>query len=156
VVYFLAAPHRGQPIENPRQKSAYHYPLAYGPVSPVFCRAMFANAQNHSFLFISGTASIVGDETRHLDQPNEQIAETIRNLRVVMEQTHAAGWDFSNPRNKVWLKGYLRDAASWSVVKEAVANAFGPQAKAIYFQAEICRSNLLLEIEVTYQTPRSM
>ena len=42
VVYFLAGKQPGQPVENPRQVSAYRYPRQYGPQPPSFARAMLA------------------------------------------------------------------------------------------------------------------
>jgi hypothetical protein len=38
-IAFLAASSPAQPIENPRQVSAFAYPQQYGPVSPTFSRA---------------------------------------------------------------------------------------------------------------------
>ena len=46
-VYFLAGRRAPVPIENPRQVSAYHYPLAYGPRSPSFSRAAIALSLIH-------------------------------------------------------------------------------------------------------------
>ena len=155
VIYFLASRKPGQPVENPRQISAYHYPAQYGPRSPTFSRAMLMQTERESALFISGTASIVGHETRHAGDANEQAQETLTNIgavvtRAAAEQTAPAG-DY-----EVYLKAYLRDPAYLPVVQTQVRKAFGDTAKVIYLQADICRADLLLEIEGVFFDRRGL
>ncbi len=66
-VYWLAARTPGTPLENPRQISAYRYPRQYGPQPPSFARAMLP-ASHAMPLLISGTAAVVGHESRHVDE----------------------------------------------------------------------------------------
>ncbi len=138
VIYFLAAREAARAIENPRQISAYAYPPLYGPTSPSFSRAS-VHGQN---LFISGTASIVGHETRHYGDMPAQLAETMENLRVLAE---AAG-HLGQPGN--WaVKTYLRDPAYREDVELAVRKLFGAHSQILHLRADICRTDLLLEIE---------
>jgi chorismate lyase/3-hydroxybenzoate synthase len=141
VIYFLAAREPARAIENPRQVSAYAYPPVYGPRSPSFSRASIYARGNREALFISGTASIVGHETRHPGDLAAQIAETMENLRAL---TGAAG----ESTNGDWfLKIYLQDPGYRSAVEPALNALFGPDSQRLYLRGDICRTGLLLEIE---------
>ncbi len=138
MIYGLAARDPARPIENPRQVSAYHYPPVYGPSSPSFSRAGLAAGGD---LFISGTASITGHETRHAGDFAAQLAETAANLRAVIS---AAGPDTSG----VWAtKIYLKNAASQAMTDPVIDAIFGPASPRLYLHGDICRRDLLLEIE---------
>jgi len=144
VIYFLAGRDAAQPIENPRQVSAYEYPPQYGPRSPSFSRAgLFGGA-----LFISGTASIVGHETRHGGDWRGQLGETLENLRALIGN---AGQAAALARAEDWgLKIYLRDPARQADVEPALIAMFGAGSQRLYLRGEICRPDLLLEIEAFY------
>ena len=147
VIYFLAAKNPGQPIENPRQTSAYHYPAQYGPRSPTFSRAMVARGAKESLLFISGTASIVGHASVHIGNVSAQTRETITNLRTLIDQASFINGAFAGNGNRLMLKAYLRQPEYLPIVQEQLRMTFGPTMEAIYLQADICRSDLLLEVE---------
>ena len=51
------------------------------------------------------------------------------------------------------MKAYLRRAEFLPIVRDALAQAFGPETDVVYLQADICRSNLLLEVEGVYVQP---
>ncbi|WP_298223212.1 hypothetical protein [Acidocella sp.] len=141
VIYFLAAPAPARPVENPRQVSAFAYPPIYGPQSPSFSRASVYRHGGTALMFISGTASIVGHESRHVGDLSGQTAETIENLRTVTAAADiikASRWAF---------KIYLRDPAHRDVVDLALRAAFGDEPKRLYLHGEICRPELLVEIE---------
>lgn len=141
VIYFLAARDAATAIENPRQVSAYAYPPVYGPSSPGFSRAsIYAGA-----LFISGTASIVGHETRHAGDLFGQIAETAANLHALID---AAGQSAAAPAVGRWaVKVYLHNPADWAAVEPAINAVFGADHPRLYLRGDICRPGLLLEIE---------
>lgn len=151
-VYFVAGNVRGRPLENPRQVSAYRYPERYGPSSPTFSRAMLMQPDGIRALAISGTASIVGHETQHVGDIGAQIEETLANIRVLMD---AAGFAVSpSPAAGagLLLKAYLRRPGDLPAVENALGRTFG-KAGVVYLQADICRSELMVEIEGLY-TPR--
>jgi hypothetical protein len=146
VIYFLAAHEPAQPVENPRQVSAYSYPPIYGPRSPSFSRASIHTLNEADALFVSGTASIVGHQTRHVGDLEGQIAETIENLRAVIG---AAERSASGPLGDHWaFKVYLHDSAYRDTVDRAVLAAFGPGTQRLYLRGDMCRAELLVEIEV--------
>ncbi len=148
-VYFLASKRPGIPVENPRQMSAYHYPAQYGPRSPTFSRALMIETKAGMPLFISGTASIVGHDTLHIGDPLSQAKETLNNIDAVVNHASLSGWIPSQAKPQIMLKVYLRDAEYLSAVKEQIT-LLGPSVKAFYLQADICRADLLLEIEGVY------
>jgi len=147
IIYFLAARRAGRAVENPRQTNAYHYPAQYGPRSPTFVRGMLMQTQGKPLLFISGTASIVGHETLHVGNAAEQARETVANIVAVIAQAQRAGLDAANSSAKLFLKAYLRHPDYRPVVQNRLTQTFGPEVNAIYLQADICRSGLLLEVE---------
>ena len=151
VIYFLAG--KGEPgiqIENPRQVSAYRYPEQYGPRSPTFSRAMLAPREMGGILFISGTASIVGHESRHAGDLAAQLNETVTNIRTLIAEAEPHG--FTPSQHGLHLKVYIRHLErDLTTVREGVHKAF-PDAKAVmYLKADICRQELLVEIEVICQ-----
>ena len=147
VIYFLASKTPGMPLENPRQTSAYHYPAQYGPRSPTFSRAMLVGAGRQQKLFISGTASILGHETRHQGDASAQARETVENIRALLEEARRAGFEPSDAERQWALKIYLNDSTYLSLVRAQVIAEFGAALQVIYLQADVCRADLLLEIE---------
>ncbi|MEA2570183.1 MAG: chorismate lyase / 3-hydroxybenzoate synthase [Acidobacteriota bacterium] len=133
--YFVASRGAAEQVENPRQVSAYDYPREYGPRSPSFSRATVAG----SLVFISGTASIVGHESRHHGNVDAQLDETIENLERVSAVSGATLNDI------ISLKVYVRDRNDCARIAERLAPRI--PAPAIYLEADICRAELLLEIE---------
>lgn len=152
VVYFLAARRAGQRVENPRQTSAYHYPEQYGPRSPTFSRAMLMQSAQKPVLFISGTSSVVGHETLHAGNAVEQINETVANIKALLGQAGFGGEDSGADRKNLLLKAYLRYPSDLPAVQGCLTRTFGQRAGAIYLQADICRSDLLVEVEGTCLT----
>ena len=150
IVYFLASREAGRRVENPRQISAYHYPAQYGPRSPTFARALLTSAHRDALLFISGTAGIVGHETQHVGNAPEQARETIANMLAVIDEARRAGLSYGASGGAFLAKAYVRSPEFLPFVREELAQAFGPAIDVIYLQADICRTDLLLEIEAVY------
>ena len=146
LIYFLAGREPPRPIENPRQVSAYAYPPVYGPRSPGFSRAsMVATSAATATLLISGTASIVGHESLHIGDPAAQIAETLRNLAALVAEAERSGFPEGSRR---WaFKTYLRDPAYREMVQSGLDGLFGQDCQKLYLLADMCRSELLVEIE---------
>lgn len=147
-VYFLAARTAGLPVENPRQISAFDYPQRYGPRSPAFSRAMLMRPAGRRVLAISGTASVVGHETRHAHDPAAQIAETIANIRALIEAAGEPGAR-SIRSGDLMLKAYLRDPAYLPAMRRALTETFGDACVAC-LRADVCRADLLVEVEGMY------
>ncbi len=143
----LAANRPGQALENPRQVSAYRYPDRYGPQSPSFSRAMLTPpGHGHRLLLISGTASIVGHESRHPGDVGAQCDEARANLHALLEASRAAGASPVEPA--LSFRAYLRRPSDLALVQAR----FAAEPNALFLQAEVCRDELLVEIEATYAT----
>ncbi len=148
-IAFLAA--RAEPvgIENPRQISAYHYPDQYGPRSPTFSRASLVNLWGRDLLFISGTASIVGHQTLHAGDVGAQTRECLHNIAAVVAEANrrvpAAGFQLGDLAYKVYIR-YREDLAR---VRHELIRFIGAPVSAVFLQADVCRADLLVEIEAS-------
>jgi chorismate lyase/3-hydroxybenzoate synthase len=109
-------------------------------------RAMSATLGGQYCFFISGTASIVGYETLHQGDAEKQSAETLVNIRTLLQQIP----HYDPVQGRMLLKVYLRHADDLPMVQAKVQAEFGTACKAIYLLSNICRSDLLLEIEGAY------
>ena len=152
IVAFLASRTPSLPIENPRQISAYEYPAEYGPRSPLFSRASVAEVAGNRMLFLSGTASIVGHATLHAEHVAAQTEESFRNIVAVLDEVHNQTGTSCTPDDLEYIV-YIRHATDYSSVRETLERCVGPNLKACYVQADICRSDLLVEIEGVAELP---
>lgn len=133
------------PIENPRQISAYRYPRQYGPRSPSFARATALPERTGARLFISGTASIVGHQSQH-GEIERQLSETLDNLDQLLITTLACLPGLRFTEQASW-RMYLRNPNDLPVVASAVMGRLGNPNSVIFLQADLCRRELLVEIE---------
>jgi chorismate lyase / 3-hydroxybenzoate synthase len=150
-IYFLAAREPGEQVENPRQVSAFCYPPRYSPKSPSFSRAVIKRWGASTHLYISGTASIVGHETRHISDTRAQLDETLNNLEFLIRHTaarHSLG--ISAVRDLSALKIYVRDPADGDAIAARIRDALGGELPVLLLRGDICRANLRLEIEGLY------
>jgi len=154
-IAFLAARQAPHCIENPRQTSAFSYPRQYGPRSPTFTRAAVANSGKHDILFISGTASIVGHRTAHIGDVVAQTRETVANIAVLVEQARLVAPEAGYALDGLDYRVYIRHAADYASVRHTLEQLIGPAIRAVYVQADICRSDLLVEVEAHGIAPRS-
>jgi chorismate lyase/3-hydroxybenzoate synthase len=153
-IYFLAARGTSQPIENPRQLNPYHYPPQYSPRSPSFSRAVVKDWGPHRQLFISGTGSIVEHQSLHAGDVAAQLTEILRNIDTLVQ--HAAsvsGTDFRDKCTTSIFKAYLRHAADLPLIREHLPHALGEGTPVLLLNADLCRKELLMEIEGMYSQP---
>jgi len=143
-LYALAAKEPGVQIENPRQVSAFHYPPQYGRRSPSFSRAVLKNwGEGHEHLYISGTASIVGHASQHGDLL-PQLAETLANLEALLAEADRRAM---TPLELTLLKIYVRPNLDPAPLRDRIVRTFGANVPLLFLRADICRQELLLEIE---------
>lgn len=140
-VYGLAARNPGATIENPRQVSAWRYPRQYGPTAPTFARGLRTSAAQ---LLISGTAAVVGHASRHEDDLEAQIDETLANLDSLLRQ--AAIREAQLGAGSV-LKAYVRDAADAAALEGALRRRVPRLGGLLLLAGDICRRELLVEID---------
>lgn len=145
LVYGLALREPGHQLENPRQLSAFRYPPEYGPRSPSFSRSILKRWDDGLIhLYVSGTASIVGHSSRHQRDFARQLEETLANLDALLA---AAVARTARPFRFELLRVYARSEPPMSLVRERIAARFGAATPVLVLQGDICRQDLLVEIE---------
>jgi enamine deaminase RidA (YjgF/YER057c/UK114 family) len=151
-----------KPIENPNQINAYEYGqqvLKGGSGKgnsvkhpPKFERALFLKENFKSTLLISGTASIIGQDTIGIDDIEKQTRITIENINKLTEQRRN-GQNIVNTDTEwgkyILLRVYIKNQSDFSKVKMICAEQF-PFVPAIFIESDICRDNLLVEIETEF------
>lgn len=151
-IAFLAGRSAPRPIENPRQLSAFRYPGDYGPRPPLFARAALAQAGAEEWLFVSGTASILGHQTVHLGDVVAQCEETARNILAVLEQANHATRSAGHRADALIHRAYVRHRADMPSVRRCLERCL-PGASLTLMQADVCRADLLIEVESVASAP---
>jgi chorismate lyase / 3-hydroxybenzoate synthase len=146
-IFFLAARTAPKMIENPRQTSAYHYPPKFGRHSPIFSRACVWGEPLRAKLFISGTASIVGHETIHCGDVAAQTRETMANIDALLDEANRVVGSGRYSGAGLHLKVYVRRPDDLPTIKAALSRILSPATQVLYLQADVCREDLLVEIE---------
>ncbi|WP_250507811.1 FkbO/Hyg5 family chorismatase [Caballeronia sp. GAFFF3] len=145
--YFLACrANSPRHIENSRQTPAYEYPQRYGPKSPSFARGTLLD----DTLYVSGTASILGHETVHEGDLDKQWHVAIGNIAHLIGIENLEAQNVSGGytlRDLDQIKVYYRHAADLPRVMKLAQTAFHADANIRYVKADICRADLLVEIE---------
>ncbi len=138
------------PLENPRQTAAYDYVASYSPKSPKFSRAMALSCGSHATIFISGTASITHSETRHVGDAATQTQETLDNIEALIAEDNLARHGLpglgTTLANLGLVRVYIKRQEDYAQVR-AVCQARLGELPTIYAVADICRPELLVEIE---------
>lgn len=144
------APHH---TENPEQTPAYQYPPLYGPKSPSFARATRASFGGNPSVFISGTASIKGSQSLHPTDLEKQLTTTLHNLTLVGEASGLGSDLAQNQPGQRHFIVYLRHPENFPCVDSFLKkHLLRASDQCIYLQADICRAELLVEIEATIFT----
>lgn len=137
---FLFSKTPGQVVENKRQISAWQYPQQYAPKQPRFSRAM----QCGDLLMCSGTASVVGHETIHLNDLTAQFNECLINVQALLDES-----SLSVALELGLYRFYLRDKM---LVNQVIRLIESRKIQSyIILEGDICRENLLIECEAVFQ-----
>jgi enamine deaminase RidA (YjgF/YER057c/UK114 family) len=148
-IYFLAARLPPKMIENPRQTSAYYYPPKFGRHSPIFSRACVMHQSAGTNLFVSGTASIVGHETIHQGDVGAQTRETMANISALLDEVNRVVGAARYRLDGLKFKVYVREPADLGAIEGALSRSLPSSIPIVYLQADVCREDLLVEIEAT-------
>lgn len=141
-------------LENPRQTSAFEYASNYSPKSPQFSRALVLATRRDAMYLISGTASITGSESRFPDDIAAQTHQTIDNMEALIGhenlKAHGLPGLGASLVDLVQARIYVKRPQDAATVDEICASRFGGGSSPpaiIRTQADICRPELLVEIE---------
>ena len=103
---------------------------------------------------MSGTASIVGHETVFPGDPARQTAETMRNVEAVLDAAGVPGQGGPLGARLTSLRVYVRFPDQLDTIRGAILASTRSAVPTAWIQAEICREELLVEIEATARTRR--
>jgi enamine deaminase RidA (YjgF/YER057c/UK114 family) len=144
------------PLENPQQTPAYDYQPGYSPQSPKFSRAMAVVQGHFVSTLVSGTASIVNSKTCHPGDIVRQTEQTIENIeRLIAPDNfshHGLPGAGATLKDIAKLRVYVKRAEDYESCRE-VCERLLPRVPAIYLRADICRPDLLMEIEAVAFSP---
>lgn len=123
-------------VLSPLQCSATDYKSS-------FSRAVEIKFSDYRRLYISGTASIDEDgNTIHIGDVKKQIARTMEVVGAILESRHMSWKDVSR------AIAYFPDLANSYLLKEYCTNKLIPDMPIAIAHGDICRDDLLFEIEV--------
>lgn len=134
-------------IDNPNQVNAYNYRQEKHP--PQFERALLISNDSKALLHISGTASIIGQETMGRGSIEEQTLVTIENIKKLADPERISqllATPFISLEKFSLLRVYIKQPGDFSIVRSICSSHF-PKVSAVYIEADICRDDLLMEIE---------
>jgi len=138
------------PLENPQQTPAYAYDPNYSPLSPKFSRAVALVLGDYVTSWVSGTASIVNSESCYPGDAVRQTAQTIDNIeRLIAGENftlHGLKGAGASLHDLAKIRVYLKRPEDLAQCRAVCERRFGA-VPAIYAVADICRPELLVEIE---------
>lgn len=147
------------PISNPKQINSYNYSqgkLIGTPISklsqkttPKFERAKLLIHNNFVQLYISGTASVLGEDTVQINNTFEQTRITLANIDLLIKQSNSILSSYSSSLSNsdiVSARIYLKNKNDLEIVQSLCSSYFITK-ELIFIQANICRDDLLVEIE---------
>ena len=142
----------------------YRYSARYGPIPPCFARGTIVrglpprpgDGADGAVLLVGGTASIVGENSLHERDARQQALETFENLAELVATARrqiggGAGASHDAPRAAfdafTELRVYVVRDIDAPLLCEMVVERFGRTARIEFAQADLCRRELLVEIE---------
>ncbi|MBN1853253.1 MAG: dioxygenase [Pirellulales bacterium] len=138
------------PLENPCQTSAFQYPAEYSSDSPKFVRAMALTAGACCTIFVSGTASITDSETRFEGNVERQTEQTLDNIESLISEANLVQHGYpglgATLDDLAFVRVYIKRQEDYEKTR-AVCEARLGELPTIYAIADICRPELLVEIE---------
>jgi enamine deaminase RidA (YjgF/YER057c/UK114 family) len=138
------------PLENPNQTSAFDYDAVYSPQSPKFSRAVAVAVDDTCLVFVSGTASITDSESQHNEDPVKQTEQTLDNIAALIEGENLARHGISVAACGLdqleCVRVYVKRPSEFEVVRQVCERRL-PEVPILYTIADVCRPELLVEIE---------
>lgn len=137
-------------IDNPCQQCAYKYSSQVlvgesGKTTPKFERARLVALPVGEWIYISGTAAIRGEQTFEADVA-VQTKLSLENIKILLSRQNLSECGIDGQAQLASLRVYVKNEKDFLLVKQNLGNTFQKQ-EIIYVQADVCRDNLLVEIE---------
>lgn len=157
-VHALGAVRAATPVENPRQIPAFAYSKKFGPRPPCFSRAGLATLGGQRVLMVAGTASIIGEESMHGDSLALQFGETLVNLEAIIAEgrrVHGGASGTAAFEGVRAVRVYYRRTADLAWLRERMPREWAENGNVEFVHADICRDELLVEIEMVVDVGRA-
>jgi uncharacterized radical SAM superfamily Fe-S cluster-containing enzyme len=152
-IEFLAVPAPIAMIENKDQVPAWHYSEKYGKIPPFFSRGVIFDNNGQRLLLSSGTASIAGESSLHAGDIYEQLNQSIHNLRILGSQFNLKKYQIHYGfalEDIVLLRVYYKQETDRPFLERFVPKFLSPSCRISFQQADICREELLVELEAIF------
>lgn len=138
-----------QSIENSRQIPAYEYPAKFGVSSPKFSRATYVQYREDKIFFLSGTASIIGSSSVFVGEIEKQLYTTVENISLLFSEENLRRNSLSldgDDMNLRYIKVYIKNWEDCQKIR-TICERYFDKDKIFYMQSDVCRKELLVEIE---------
>ncbi|MFV1994101.1 MAG: Rid family hydrolase [Verrucomicrobiales bacterium] len=138
------------PLENPLQTPSFDYGTEYSLKSPKFSRAMAVVVGNYLTTWVSGTASIVDSETVYPGDIEGQTEQTITNIERLIARENFARQGLAGAGatldDLAKVRVYIKRQEDYAKCRAVCERLLG-DLPATYALADVCRPDLLVEIE---------
>lgn len=147
------------PVKNPKQVDAYQYSdkvlvgdsldHTHRKTTPKFERAKYVGQNGAGTIFISGTASIQNEMTIGEADVKKQSEVTIENISNLIASSNLVRAGLKRSPEKMdytFIRVYIKNGKDFELVKNICDTYYG-DIPLHYLLADVCRDNLLLEIE---------
>ena len=148
-----------RPVRNPRQIDAHGYSkdvlvgrstgVTAEKSTPKFERGKMVILEGRTHVYVSGTASIIGEKTMFPGDVERQTITTIENIQSLFsrENQELLGVNFNFPEIRFsHLRVYVKHRNDIPAVKNICESRLNCESS-LYLESDICREELLVEIE---------
>lgn len=134
-----AGPSSGMTVHPIQHTSRQGQAFSYGSA---FSRGMVVDSQQHRTVYVSGTASInPAGETVYIGNAEAQSMETLLNLAALLEDQGGGLEDIAT------AVVFCKNRETFDAYRTVTRLMGVPEFPAIFVQADVCRHDLLIEIE---------
>jgi enamine deaminase RidA (YjgF/YER057c/UK114 family) len=143
------------PINNPLQIAAHEYSRKVLvddaadalKTTPKFERAKLIEISGEACCFVSGTAAIRGESSMDMSSARLQTIQTIENIEYLVSKENLAKFGCkAYELNPVNLRIYVKNEEDYGQVRTVIEERY-PDVPVVYTVADVCRQELLVEIE---------
>ena len=143
------------PINNPLQIAAHEYSKKVLvdnntnaiKSTPKFERAKLIEIGEKACCFVSGTAAIRGEQSMDANSASSQTIQTIQNIEYLVSKENLQKYRCkSYDLHYVNLRVYIKNDKDYDEIRQIVEKRY-PGIPTVYTIADICRPELLVEIE---------
>ncbi|PCI03265.1 MAG: hypothetical protein COB81_04205 [Flavobacteriaceae bacterium] len=114
--------------------------------TPKFERAKLIIENSGASVFVSGTAAIMGEESLALDNAGNQTDITIDHIENLVAKGLSKTYRFRLIPEFESVRAYVKNLSDYTVVRQVCEKRL-PGVPVVYVEADICRDELLVEIE---------